>query len=177
MKDNKPWYEKVSIWITIVAGLCAILGISIFGDKSLFKDNKSADSSIDFENNEIEMGDQSAIIIGDNNTFNYGTPDSNSTQASDANKFSVTASYDMNTIQSSLTGIDVMINATTSLPAEHVTITAVSDTKEYEPFDMHGGTCDWYFRANFYEEDNYTITVTAYGSDGAIASDEFIFKY
>ena len=176
MKDNKPWYEKVSIWITIIAGICAILGISIFGDKSLFNNNTD-ETSIDFENNEIEMGDQSAIIIGDNNTFNYGTTDSNAIQPSGVDEFSVTATYDMNTFQSSSSGIDVMINATTSLPAEHVTITAVSDTKEYEPFDMHGGTCDWYFRANFFEEGNYTITVTAYDFDGAIESDEFTFKY
>jgi len=177
MKDNKPLYEKVSIWITIIASICAILGISIFGDKSLFKNNNTDETSIDFENNEIEMGDQSAIIIGDNNTFNYGTPDLNTIQSANADKFSVVASYDMNTFQSSSSGIDVMINATTSLPAEHVTITAVSDTKEYEPFDMHGGTCDWYFRANFFEEGNYTITVTAYDFDGAIESDEFTFKY
>lgn len=142
MKDNKPLYEKVSIWITIIASICAILGISIFGDKSLFKNNNTNETSIDFENNEIEMGDQSAIIIGDNNTFNYGTTDSNAIQPSDSDEFSVVASYDMNTFQSSSSGIDVMINATTSLPAEYVTITAVSDTKEYEPLDMHGGTYD-----------------------------------
>jgi len=55
MKDNKPLYEKVSIWITIIASICAILGISIFGDKSLFKNNNTDETSIDFENNEIEI--------------------------------------------------------------------------------------------------------------------------
>lgn len=149
MKDNKPLYEKVSIWITIIASICAILGISIFGDKCLFKNNNTDDTSIDFENNEIEMGDQSVVVIGDNNTFNYGTTDSNASQPLSPDKFSVVASYDMNTFQSSSSGIDVMINATTTLPAEYVTITAISDTKEYESLDMYGGICDWYLRANF----------------------------
>lgn len=40
MKDNKLWYEKISIWITSIAGVCAILGISIFGDIALIHNNK-----------------------------------------------------------------------------------------------------------------------------------------
>lgn len=35
--DNKPWYEKVSIWIGIIASICAILGVRVFDDKSLIK--------------------------------------------------------------------------------------------------------------------------------------------
>ena len=27
-RDNKPWYEKLNIWIGIIAGICTILGIS-----------------------------------------------------------------------------------------------------------------------------------------------------
>ena len=29
--DSKSWYEKVSVWIGIIAGICTILGVSIFG--------------------------------------------------------------------------------------------------------------------------------------------------
>lgn len=97
MKDQKPWYEKIGIWITIVSGICAILGISLFGNKSVLKNNKDDNASINLENNEIKMEDQSAIVIGDNNTINYSASDSNSTQALDSSKSSVTASYDMNT--------------------------------------------------------------------------------
>lgn len=38
--NNKPWYEKVGIWIGIIAGICTILGVSILGGKSLIKDRK-----------------------------------------------------------------------------------------------------------------------------------------
>lgn len=33
--DDKPWYEKIYIWIGIISGIFVILGINIFGDKSL----------------------------------------------------------------------------------------------------------------------------------------------
>ena len=53
MKDHKPWYEKTSIWITIIAGICAILGISVFGDRPIFRNHETDDTSVNFENNEI----------------------------------------------------------------------------------------------------------------------------
>lgn len=40
MNDEKPWYEKLSIWIGIIASVFGILGITIFSDKSLIKDDK-----------------------------------------------------------------------------------------------------------------------------------------
>ena len=96
---------------------------------------------------------------------------------SEQEDFSVTASYDPNTTQTSLTGIDIMVNAKTSFPADHVTISAISDGIEVEPMDMHGGTSEWYFKANFYIKGTYTVTVTAYDSEGEIVSDEFIYVY
>lgn len=46
MKDNKPWYEKISIWVCIISGICGILGISVFGIISLIINNKQKDSEI-----------------------------------------------------------------------------------------------------------------------------------
>lgn len=44
MNENskKPWYEKISICLTIIAGICTILGLSVFGGRALFpnKENK-----------------------------------------------------------------------------------------------------------------------------------------
>lgn len=44
--------------------------------------------------------------------------------------FSVTASYDSNTPQTSTSGINILVKANTSLPAERVTISAISDNFE-----------------------------------------------
>ncbi len=79
--DNKPWYEKIYIWIGIVAGVFAILGISIFGGKSLLDNKDANDSAANFKNNEINTGNQSPVINGNNNTINYG----NYNQDSDLN--------------------------------------------------------------------------------------------
>lgn len=185
MKDNKPWYEKVGIWVELVAGICAILGVSIFGSKSLIRNNESEDATVIIEDNEISMGDQSAVVIGDNNTFNYGrieTDDttryeSNELTESEADAFSVTASYDINIPQTSISGIDIMVKAKTSFYADHVTISAKSDEIEVEPMDMHGGTYEWYFKANFYIKGTYSVVITAYNSEGESVSDEFTYVY
>ena len=183
MKDKKSWYEKASIWITIVVGICGILGISVFGGKSIFNGEGVNDTSMSFDNNEI--GDQSTVIIGDGNTINYVGSDSDDKEnfqsddspVADPDEFSVIASYDPNTTQTSLNGIDIMVNAETSFPANHVTISAVSDDIEVKPLNMHGGTSEWYFKANFYIKGTYTVTVTAYNSDGESVSDEFTYVY
>ena len=182
MKDNKPWYEKVGIWITIVAGILAILGISVFDDKSIFKDNKADDTSTNFENNEI--GDQSTVIIGDGNTINYGGADSENMEnsqsddllAADSDEFSVTASYDPNTPQTSPSGVNILVKAETSFAAERVTISATSDEFEVEK-DMHGGRYEWHFTANFYIKGTYAVTITAYDSEGNEVSDSFEYVY
>lgn len=55
MENNKPWYERINIWITIIAGICTILGISIFGNISFVEDVNDRDSFINSENNEQEF--------------------------------------------------------------------------------------------------------------------------
>lgn len=39
MRNRKPWYEKVNIWIGIVSGICTILGVSVFGGKYIFEND------------------------------------------------------------------------------------------------------------------------------------------
>ena len=95
---------------------------------------------------------------------------------SEPEDFSVVASYDMNTVQTSITGIDVLVKAETSFSADHVTISAISDEVN-ETFNMHGGTYEWYFIANFYVKGTYEITVTAYSPDGQNVSDTFTYVY
>lgn len=41
MNNDKPWYEKVGIWIGIIAGICTIFGFSIFGVINLIKGNNT----------------------------------------------------------------------------------------------------------------------------------------
>lgn len=54
--NSKTWYEKVSVWIAIIAGTCAILGVSVF---SIIKaiNNELEDSKITTEStqNDDEM--------------------------------------------------------------------------------------------------------------------------
>lgn len=77
--DNKPWYEKIYIWIGIVAGVFAILGISIFGGKSLLENKDANDSTANFEGNDINTGNQSPVINGDGDiTINYGNANQDS---------------------------------------------------------------------------------------------------
>lgn len=75
MKDNKPLYEKIYIWIGIVAGICAILGISAFGGLSLLDNSDAHDVTINLESNETD--DQSPIIQGDSNNITYNNYYSN----------------------------------------------------------------------------------------------------
>ncbi len=96
---------------------------------------------------------------------------------SEQDNFSVVASYDMNTVQSSLIGIDILVKATTSFEADHVIISAISDETETEQIDMHGGKYEWYLKANFYIKGSYTVTITAYNSEGESVSDSFKFVY
>lgn len=50
MKDHKSWYEKISIWITIIAGICAILGISVFGNDFFNKGDDTNEINLNFDN-------------------------------------------------------------------------------------------------------------------------------
>ena len=179
--NNKPLYEKIGIFIGIIAGICTILGISVFGGKELFKDTKTADTTVILENNEINTDNQSPVVIGNNNTFNYENTDSdnesNESSESKEDKFSVKADYETRVVQISPSGIDVLVKAKTLFSADHVTISAKSDEFEAEPINMHGNTYNWYFLANFYIKGSYTVTVTAYSSDGKSTSDTFTYVY
>lgn len=180
--NNKPWYEKIGIWIGIIASICTILAFA-YSLNSSHNTNSNTTTSND---NEINTGDQSAIIVGDNNTIQYTYNNPNSSQdsqsndlpASKENDLSVIASHQINPIQSSEEGIDVLVTAITSFPAEHVTISAISDEdNEKTTFDMYGSAYNWYFNANFYIEGTYTVTITAYSSDGQSTYDTFEYLY
>jgi len=181
--NNKHWYEKVGIWVTIIAGISAILGVSVFGSRSLIKDDEIGGANTQFENNTI--GDQSTVIVGDGNTINYGNTDSDNIKnpkidnlsTTESDSFSVTASYDMNTPQTASDGVNVLIEAETSFPAERVMITGISDNAKLDPIDMHGGLYKWQFVATFYIKGTYTITVIAYDSEGNKVSDSFEYVY
>ena len=53
-------------------------------------------------------------------------------KSSNSDEFSVTVSYDPNTSQTSPCGVNILVKAETSFPAEHVTISATSDEFEVE---------------------------------------------
>lgn len=329
--DNKPWYEKIYIWVGSIAAIFGILGISVFGGISLFEKEDSSDSITNFKDNEIKVGDQSPIFYGNGDnkvTYkNYYTdiapeinslPEENTLETkeipqvnfgqalqhiyrnedvikeeildnkdskpinssiypgvsywfisanvrlitvptgfrnykcsrtyyfdenenlnfalisddkgehrlffdddiliryidenghnhdinqdlsdyecewtdlvleesyeifkgvkkpSETDDLSVVASYDLNTVQSSLSGIDVLFKAETSFPADYVTISAISDETDPISFNMHGGLYNWSFLANFYIKGTYSITVTAYNSEGECVSDKFTCIY
>lgn len=69
MKNNKPWNERISIWITIIAGICTILGISIFGNISFVEDDNDRDSFINSESNEQPEG-KGETLQDESNNFN-----------------------------------------------------------------------------------------------------------
>lgn len=96
---------------------------------------------------------------------------------SDQEDFSVTASYNMNTPQTASNGVNVLIEAETSFPADKVIISGVSDNAKLDSTDMHGGLHKWQFVAIFYIKGTYTVTVTAYNSEGESVSDEFVYVY
>ena len=214
-KGNKQWYEKWYYIIGIIAGIAAIIG--------LFVTNPNNDTTTN--SNQIEIGDQSQAIIGNNNNvtiinsepneennndnnsdnmsdskstndlhfeeilqFNYGEALSNIliesyeilnnvNIPSESDTFSVIASHQKNPIQISADGIDVLITATTSFPAERAIISSISNENVEKTFNMDGYANNWWFNANFYIKGTYTITITAYSSDGQTASDTFTYTY
>lgn len=89
MKDNKAWYEKLGIWIGIVAGISTILGISIFGDNFWAEDGETNINEINFQNNEVESF--SGNVIGDINTSDY-----NNIQNVDSNNTYIENQYNLN---------------------------------------------------------------------------------
>lgn len=90
--------------------------------------------------------------------------------------FTVSASYRI--IPVPLTDKNCEISAYTSVEATRVTVVAVSTASASETYSMV--TADgksWTFNANFYIAGTYTVTVTAYGVDGATAQDSFSITY
>ncbi len=85
MNNKKPWYEKVALWIGIISGIFAILGISIFGGKSLVKDNDDDLNTVakneDNKNidDELSTSNNQENLI-DNNIKNDEQEENNSTQ-------------------------------------------------------------------------------------------------
>lgn len=49
MNNNKPWYEKIGIWIGIFAGIFTILGISIFGGRAIIDIGSGSSASTESE--------------------------------------------------------------------------------------------------------------------------------
>ncbi len=89
--NGKPWYEKIGIWVTIIAGICAVLGVRVFDSKSLIENNESENSSVLLKENQISMDNQLAVVIGDNNIFNYNNiannnPETDKKESSDINE-------------------------------------------------------------------------------------------
>lgn len=101
------------------------------------------------------------------------------TVSNPVNKKSVTAFYDPNTPQTSSSGVNILVNAKTSFPAECVTVLAEScnNDNNSECYNMHGGRYEWTFVANFYIKGTYTVVVTAYDSEGNEVSDSFEYVY
>jgi hypothetical protein len=103
-------------------------------------------------------------------------PEPKPTPESDWTEFSVSAS--INIIQIPLTNKNADINAYTNIEASHVTVSAVSETNPFGPYDMRTNDYkNWTFPANFYIDGTYTVTVIAYLEDGTAAEDSFSTTY
>lgn len=81
MKDNKPWYEKIYIWVAIIVGICSILGISVFDDISLFGNNKNNPETINSDNDDKtdknSIQEISSAIDPQNSSTEQTTDDNN----------------------------------------------------------------------------------------------------
>ena len=79
----------------------------------------------------------------------------------------VSASY---TNVPAFTDVDMIIYATTSVQAAKVTLACSSGDKYYGTWNMKTSDyMNWTFNADFYEAGTFTITITAYDSDGDTA--------
>lgn len=107
------------------------------------------------------------------------TPTPAPTPTEAAESFAVSVTHFINPVQLSSEGIDVLVTAQTSLPANRVTISASSGDKEFGPFNMYGeiNNQTWSFNANFYEPGNYTVVITAYSETGQVDSASFKYSY
>ncbi|MBD5444628.1 MAG: hypothetical protein HDR29_03660 [Lachnospiraceae bacterium] len=86
MKDNKQWYEKLSIWIAIIAGICGILGISVFDNRSLFKNAEADSEIINYESDDKKDNNDNTIEDGNSiqeETFVSDSQKDNSQEVTD----------------------------------------------------------------------------------------------
>lgn len=81
MKDNKPWYEKISIWITIIAGICTISAF-IFTINNAAGENESGANNIDNNINNVEGNDNIIINapVGGDVNINTNKPSTSNIQ-------------------------------------------------------------------------------------------------
>lgn len=82
MNNDKPWYEKLSVWIGIIASICTILGVSVFSIINYLNENSttSGDNITQHETEianvtpEPETPSVSDPIEENKNNYNIGTP-------------------------------------------------------------------------------------------------------
>lgn len=183
----------------VCSGLVAVLGFVgpyivdyavyfVEKEENLNTDNNydDSDSNNEYESGykEINAGNQSVSIIGDNNTIYYGDASQDNIQDSKSNgstpesdDLTVVVSHYIAPTQISEEGIDEIVTAITNFPAERVIISAVSDGNAGDTYNMHGSEYNWYFDANFYIKGTYTVTITAYSTDGQSVTDVFEYTY
>lgn len=65
MNNNKSWYEKISIFIGIISGVCTILGISVFGIINYHKENNMPIDTSETESAEGETQETKSPEIQD----------------------------------------------------------------------------------------------------------------
>lgn len=76
-ENNKPWYEKVSIWFTIICSICGILGVSVFGGKPLIydKENETVNTEEQSSLNQLETTPKTKIENDKKNTDTTPSPE------------------------------------------------------------------------------------------------------
>ena len=91
MRDNKHWYEKVNIWIGIIAGITTIIvGIITIGNSS----QNSNQNINNFDKNTITADNGDVIInLGDTNNFIKESSDDNKISESNININSLKLDY------------------------------------------------------------------------------------
>lgn len=63
--NRKPWYEKISIWFSIIASFCTILGISVFGGKALLEGNDDSNQASSMMNSSDVHENQDEVDVDD----------------------------------------------------------------------------------------------------------------
>lgn len=77
-----------------------------------------------------------------------------------------------------LPNLDAFIVVTSNKRLTGVTLYAVSETTSYAPFSMSKiDENTWYFEADFIENSNFEISVTAYADDGEVFYDKIELRF